>query len=175
MPHSAPPPPRRKRHPSAPVVDNSVMRSQFQPVPCSLPVLVACAATIIGGCGGKSTPTPPPTDKLTFESTVVSRVWTSRTEDAFQLRQDGVVEWRQGPSDGSMLGRSCARASTSGGQWRWTVEAMPRTQLVLRIQSPDSSEGCPLTVDWFSDSGPLDWLTLLTPEGEQLRFFSAKP
>jgi len=52
---------------------------------------------------------------------------------------------------------------------------MPRTQLVLRIQPPDSSESCPLTVSWFSDSGPLDWLTLSTLEGEQLRFFSAKP
>lgn len=151
------------------------MRSQFQPVTCSLPLLAACASTIFVGCGGKSTPTTPPTDKVTFGSTVVSRVWTSRTEDAFRLGQDGVVEWRQGPSDGSMLGRSCARVSTSRGQWRWSIEAMPRTQLVLRIQPPDSSESCPLTVSWFSDSGPLDWLTLSTPEGEQLRFFSAKP
>lgn len=151
------------------------MRSPLQPITRPFLVLAACAATIIGGCGGKFTPTPPPTDKVTFESTVVSRVWTSRTEEAFQLGQDGVLEWRQGPSDGSMLGRSCARVFTSGGQWRWSIEVMPRTQLVLRIQSPDSSEGCPLTVSWFSDSGPLDWLTLSTPEGEQLRFFSAKP
>lgn len=151
------------------------MRSQFQPVTCSLPLLVACAATIFVGFGGKSTPTPPPTDKVTFGSTVVSRVWTSRTEDAFRLGQDGVVEWRQGPSDGSMLGRSCARVSTSRGQWRWSIEAMPRTQLVLQIQPPDPSESCPLTVSWFSDSGPLDWLTLSTPEGEQLRFLSATP
>ena len=79
------------------------MRSQFQPVTCSLPVLVACAATIFGGCGGESTPTPAPTDKVTFVSTVVSRVWTSRTEDAFLLGQDGVVEWHQGTSDRSML------------------------------------------------------------------------
>lgn len=151
------------------------MRSHFQPVTCSLPVLVACAATIFGGCGGESTPTPAPTDKVTFVSTVVSRVWTSRTEDAFLLGQDGVVEWHQGTSDRSMLNPFCGRVSASGGQWRWSIEAMPRTQLVLRIHPPDTSESCPLTVSWFSDSGPLDWLTLTTPEGEQLLFFSAKP
>jgi len=153
----------------------STMRSSRQRTVRVSPLLMAAAATFISGCGGEWTPTPPPIDQATFESTVVSRVWTSRTGEAFQLGRDGVVQWQSGSSDGSLLGRSCARSPASGGNWRWSIESIPRAVLVLRVQPPDALESCSLTVSWFSDSGPLDWLNLSTTEGAQLRFFSAKP
>lgn len=137
-------------------------------------VMVAGVAAVSGGCGGSFSPTPPPVDQATFATTVASRVWSNSAEAAFLLRPDGVVEWRQGPSDGSMWGQTCTCAPSTGRDWHWNLDATPGAELVVRVHLSDTSTACKLTVTWFSDSSPLDWLILSTPEGERLHFSSAK-
>ena len=63
------------------------IRCRQQPDLGPIPVLMVCAVIFIGGCGGRWDPTLFFTDKAMFESMIVSRVWTNRTEHGFQLRQ----------------------------------------------------------------------------------------
>ncbi len=136
-------------------------------------MIVSWLAVVGSGCDGAFARTRPPFDQATFRATVVSRVWRNQT-GAFLLRADGVVEFREGPSDGSIWGDACRHGSESAHEWRWQLEVVPRGALTLHFRLPETAAHCTLNSTWFSDSGPLDWLILSTADGERLHFSCPK-